>query len=370
MKKILHISKYYYPYFGGIEDVAQTIVEELIPYYEQRVICFNHEKGFKHDTVGVEITRVGTVYTFSSQPISQGYKNKLQNLINEFEPDFIHIHLPNPLIALLLLTVDLGRAKLITHWHADILDKKLFYLFCKPIEERILSRSYKVLTTSDMYKQSSLPLQSVQDITYILPNTINEPKFEPTSDEVLNVNRIKQKYNNKKIVFFVGRHVNYKGIDYLIEAEQYIEEDCVVLIAGSGDETLRLKNLAINKERIHFIGKISNEDLKHYLYASTVFAFPSHTRSEAFGVALAEALYCGLPAVSFHIEGSGALWVNKHNHTGLVVENRNAAAFGAAISTILASDELRTEYSKNAVAWVKTHFLKDQILPIMREIYK
>ena len=47
MKKILHISKFYHPYFGGIEDVAYNIVTEMSSGYDQRVICFNHENQIK-----------------------------------------------------------------------------------------------------------------------------------------------------------------------------------------------------------------------------------------------------------------------------------------------------------------------------------
>ena len=149
----------------------------------------------------------------------------------------------------------------------------------------------------------------------------------------------------------------------------FISEDCIILVAGTGELTKVLKDKVGPNNRIKFIGRLTNNELKYYLHAATVFAFPSHNRSEAFGVALAEALYCGLPAVSFNIEGSGTLWVNKDSHSGLVVENRNVEEFGVALSKILSSDALQNEFSENAVSWVKTNFLKDQILPIMNEIY-
>lgn len=42
MIKILHISKYYYPYIGGTEQVARDIVNSLKGNnIEQKVICFN-----------------------------------------------------------------------------------------------------------------------------------------------------------------------------------------------------------------------------------------------------------------------------------------------------------------------------------------
>ena len=64
MAKILHISKYYYPYYGGIEDIAQTIVDKLKPHHTQKVICFNHKNVATTDIVdGVEVVRVATIGT-------------------------------------------------------------------------------------------------------------------------------------------------------------------------------------------------------------------------------------------------------------------------------------------------------------------
>jgi glycosyltransferase involved in cell wall biosynthesis len=369
MKKILHISKFYYPYYGGIEDVARTIIDELKPYFDQRIICFNHEKGTIYNINGADVLRIGTSFTVASQPISFKYRNILQKTIDSFNPDFIHLHLPNPLIATYVLTLNLRGAKIITHWHADILGQKGFYSLYKPFERKILEKSYKIIATSEMYKNHSEPLQNFSNKTYILPNTVNESKLHLFNGEQEEIDKIKTKYGNKKIIFFVGRHVGYKGIDFLIESEKFISEECIILVAGTGELTKALKDKVGPNIRIKFIGRLTNNELKYYLHAASVFAFPSHNRSEAFGVALAEALYCGLPAVSFDIKGSGTLWVNKDGHSGLVVENMNVEEFGAALSKILSSDSLQKEFSENAVSWVKTNFLKDQILPIMNEIY-
>jgi glycosyltransferase involved in cell wall biosynthesis len=369
MKKILHISKYYYPYYGGIEDVAHTIVNELRPYFDQRIICFNHEKGTIHTVNDVDILRIGTTITLASQPISLSYRSKLQKMIDSYRPDYIHIHLPNPLIATYLLTLNLHGAKIISHWHADILGQQCFYSFYKPLEKKLLDKSYKIIATSELYIGNSTPLKEHLNKTVILPNTVNETKLHLFEGEQTEIAKIKEKFNHKKIVFFVGRHVPYKGIDYLIEAEKLIKEDCIILIAGTGEQTTKLKEKASENPRIMFIGRLSNNELKYYLHASDVFAFPSCNRSEAFGVALAEALYCGLPAVSFNIEGSGTLWVNKANYSGLVVENRNIAEFAEAISKILKSDKLRSDMSENAQKWVNSNFLKDQIIPIIHKIY-
>lgn len=74
MKKILHISKYYYPFVGGIEQTARDCVNALKNSYEQKVICFNHVKGEYIDIVdGIDVLYCECQCKISSQSISLSY---------------------------------------------------------------------------------------------------------------------------------------------------------------------------------------------------------------------------------------------------------------------------------------------------------
>lgn len=371
MAKILHISKYYYPYYGGIEDVAQTIVRELKPFHTQKIICFNDRNITETDIVeDVEVYRIATVGTFFSQPIPKGYHTALKKLIKEFKPDYIHLHMPNPVVTLFLLNMDLSGIKLYIHWHADISGQKLLYSLYKDYENKLLLRADKIIATSQIYLEHSEPLRNFLYKSVIVPNTINEQKFPDKADDADKIEQIRKLYGNKKILFFVGRHVPYKGIEYLIECEKFVDDDCVFVVAGKGPLTKRLKTQAAHSDRIKFIGKISDEELRLYLKASYLFLFPSINRSEAFGVALAEALYCGLPAVSFDIEGSGVTWVNKNNYSGVVVKNFDKQAFARSINELLKKEDLRAELSRNAKSWVSDNFLTDKAFVALHEIYR
>ena len=371
MAKILHISKYYYPYYGGIEDVAQTIVRELKPFHTQKIICFNDRNITETDIVeDVEVYRIATVGTFFSQPIPKGYHTALKKLIKEFKPDYIHLHMPNPVVTLFLLNMDLSGIKLYIHWHADISGQKLLYSFYKDYENKLLLRADKIIATSQIYLEHSEPLRNFLYKSVIVPNTINEQKFPDKADDADKIEQIRKLYGNKKILFFVGRHVPYKGIEYLIECEKFVDDDCVFVVAGKGPLTKRLKTQAAHSDRIKFIGKISDEELRLYLKASYLFLFPSINRSEAFGVALAEALYCGLPAVSFDIEGSGVTWVNKNNYSGVVVKNFDKQVFARTINELLKKEDLRAELSRNAKSWVSENFLTDKAFVALHEIYR
>lgn len=183
-------------------------------------------------------------------------------------------------------------------------------------------------------RDGSLPLQPFKDKVKILPNAMDEDNFILRDGDMEKIEDVRKRYGNKPIVFFVGRHIQYKGLPHLIEAEKYVHSDCAFVIAGQGPLTEELK-AKCHSSRVYFIGKLSDEDLKIHHYAASVFAFPSITKNEAFGVALAEAVYCGTPAVTFAILGSGVNWVSLNEKTGLEVPNGDDKAFAKAIDILL-----------------------------------
>ena len=94
MKRILHISKYYYPFVGGVEQIARDCVSALADSYEQKVICFNHEAGERIDTIdNVEVIRCGCFTKISSQSISLSYGRRLKSVIKSFRPDIVIFHI-------------------------------------------------------------------------------------------------------------------------------------------------------------------------------------------------------------------------------------------------------------------------------------
>lgn len=175
-------------------------------------------------------------------------------------------------------------------------------------------------------------------------------------------------YDNKDIVFFVGRHIQYKGLPHLIEAERMVKSDCAFVIAGKGPLTDELK-ASCHSNRVHFVDKISDDDLRYYLYAAKVFAFPSITKNEAFGVALAEAMYCHTPAVTFTIPGSGVNWVSINNKTCLEVPNGDDKAYAAAIDRLLQNNILREQLADNGVRRVKGNFLIHNMINACEKAY-
>ena len=200
--------------------------------------------------------------------------------------------------------------------------------------------------TSPNYRDCSLPLQPFKEKVDVVPNAFDRDSLQLREGDEERIDEIKRRYDGKDIVFFVGRHIQYKGLPYLIEAERKVKSDCVFVIAGGGPLTDELKAIC-NSGRVHFVGRVSDDDLRAYLYAAKVFAFPSITKNEAFGVALAEAMYCGTPAATFSIEGSGVNWVSIHNETCLEAPNRDVEAYARNIDILLSDSALHDRLARD-----------------------
>lgn len=367
--RILHISKYYSPYLGGVENICKYLVEGAVR-HETAVVCFNDKcKDVIEEVNGHRVYRVATWVNVARQALSLSYFWVLKKAIKEFKPDVIQFHWANPFPAWVLLCVIPKNVKLIIHWHMDIIKQKHIYPFIKPVETALLKRADMVCVTSPQYRDGSLPLQPFKDKVRIVQNAMDEDNFILRDGDVGKIDAIKAKYGNKPIVFFIGRHIQYKGLPHLIEAEKYVKSDCVFVIAGSGPLTDELK-AQCKSSRVHFIGRLSDEDLKLYHYAASVFAFPSVTKNEAFGVALAEAMYCGTPAVTFTISGSGVNWVSLNGETGLEVPNGDDKAYAEAIDKLIGDKELSKRYAENGKKRVRDNFTIPKMVEKMEKCYR
>lgn len=367
--RILHISKYYYPYIGGVENICKYLVEGCSS-SEIAVVCFNEDnKNVVDEVEGHKVYRVATQLVIARQALSFSYRKVLKRAIREFQPDIIQFHWANPFPAAILLSVIPKNVKLMVFWHMDIIKQKYIYPLIKPIEQKLLKRADLITVTSPQYKDYSLPLQKFKNKIRIVPNAIDETKLALVAEDEECIKAIKETYNNRKIVFFVGRHIQYKGLQYLLQAEKFVKSDCVFVIAGNGPLTEELKKSTIS-ERVYFVGRLTDDELRRYHYAASVFAFPSITKNEAFGVALAEAMYCYTPAVTFTIEGSGVNWVSLNGETGIEVPNGDVIAYASAIDTLLENDALANQYANAAHERVKSKFLIKNMVSEMESCYK
>lgn len=371
--KILQIPNYQYPHIGGIEQVAKDIADSICSEkISQKMICFNedaqdgnvvcHRKETVKDNIDdIEIIRCGCIAKIASQSISLTYNRELKKVFTDFKPDIVIFHYPNPFVAFFLLPLinKNKNIKFVLYWHLDITKQKLLGKMFHGQTIDLLKRADKVVATSPNYIDGSQYLSKFKNKCEVIPNCIRTERLEITEATKLKAEEIRTKYKGKTICFGIGRHVPYKGFTYLIKASKYLDDSFKILIGGKGPLTETLKKEALNDKKIEFCGRISDEDLPAYYLACDIFCFPSITKNEAFGIALAEGMYYGKPAVTFNIPGSGVNFVSLDGVTGIECHNGNAEQYAKALKALANDKKLAVEYGENAKKRVIDNFMFD-----------
>ena len=159
-----------------------------------------------------------------------------------------------------------------------------------------------------------------------------------------------------KSILFIGRLIEWKGAHHLIECLPEVlaaEPDARLRIVGSGPMEPELRRIA--KERgvegsVEFMGRVPHGNLHRIIQESAVLAHPATEKGgkETLGVALLEAMACGLPVVGAK---SGAIpYVLESGKAGILVEPEQPGELAKAIIRVLGDGKLRNELSRRARA--------------------
>lgn len=366
--RVLQVAKFFPPDPGGIETTTKDIFEVDGGGYISDALCFSQLSKTKTEYRPTgKVIRSGTLFTFASMPVSFSYFYHFKKIRNSY--DIIHLHHPNP-VGVICLLLFKCKGKVIIHWHSDILNKGLFYKLFAPFERALLKKADKIVCTSPIYITGSPVLKNFIIKCTFIPSAFTEASL---AFDALQVNLIKEKYNGKKIIFTLGRHVGYKGFNYLIKAAKYLSNDAVVLIGGTGPlysfhEKL-IKDLQL-EDKVFLLGRIENENLGSYYKACEVFCLPSCHKSEAFGLVMIEAMCFSKPVVATKIPQSGVSWVNQNEVTGLNAENENPISLAEKISVLLNNESLAAEYGRNGNNRYKEFFTEKKLRASFATLYR
>ncbi|WP_375450218.1 glycosyltransferase [uncultured Devosia sp.] len=138
-----------------------------------------------------------------------------------------------------------------------------------------------------------------------------------------------------------------------------------VVIAGEADDLQRAKLPA----NVVATGRVSDEDKEALLDLCRAFVFPSHLRSEAFGVALLEAARSGKPMISCEI-GTGTTYVNVDGETGIVVPPQNPSRLAQAMQNLAGNAETAANFGRAAQERYKNLFTQEQMAAAYADLYR
>ena len=293
---------------------------------------------------------------------------KFKDLLKTFKPDYIVFHYPNPFFASILLRNIPKETKLILYWHLDITRQKILGKIFHLQNLALLKRADKIIATSPNYIEGSKYLSQYRSKCQVIPNCIDENRLAKTPKAVELAEKIKQEIKGKTICLSVGRLVPYKGYSYLIKSAKKLDENFVFYIIGDGEKRKSLLSQSKNCPTVKFLGKLTDDELKAYYLAADIFCFPSITKNEAFGIALAEAMYFGLPSITYTIPGSGVNYVSLNGETGLEVPNRDVDAYANAVKELANDKNKRKQLGDKACSRVNMKFLFGQFKKNLQEM--
>ena len=234
----------------------------------------------------------------------------------------------------------------------------------KPFLFKFLKIADRILVTSPNILQSSKYLAHFKDKCVVVPLSIPIEEYAKI-DQPFDVD-VSQ---GEKIVLFVGRLSYYKGVEYLIEAMQWV--NAKLLIVGDGElrEKLEEKTISLGVNgKVKFLGKVSDAMLKYCYQICDVFVLPSVEPSEAFGIVQMEAMAYGKPVVNTSLP-TGVPFVSVHGETGITVPPRDSIALAKAINKILEDEKLAKTFSQNAIKRVNEKFSRTRMLEQIYSIY-
>lgn len=219
----------------------------------------------------------------------------------------------------------------------------------KALKRRSILRAKGVTVVSSALKDEITKLCPEKDYQ-VISMGCDTSKFSPSNSVTNYFNQ-----GDKKVILFVGRLAEKKGVTYLIEAMKNV--DAMLAIVGSGPLEAELKEQAKELgDKVVFLGAKTHDELNTIFASADVFACPSVTArdgdKEGVPTTIVEAMASGVPVVGTRHSGIPELINDGVN--GLLVEERDVSGLTDCINKLLISAELRDKFIANGIKTAKS----------------
>ncbi|BCR22681.1 glycosyltransferase family 4 protein [Aquipseudomonas alcaligenes] len=327
--KVLHFFKTYLPEtVGGIEQVIYQLCESTGAQGVEAQVLTLSTSQLDDSLVGSHpVYRAKLDLQVASTGFSFSAIGRLRALAAQ--ADLVHYHFPWPFMDVAHVLAGVEKPYVVSY-HSDIVRQKYLLHLYRPLMHRFLSKAERIIAASPNYLESSEVLQGFRDKTQVIPYGLDEAIYPKPSEARLEHWRARL---GSRFFLFVGVLRYYKGLHILLEAVADTGYPLVIVGAGPMEQELRGQAAALKLTNVHFVGRVDEDDKCALLQLCSAFAFPSHLRSEAFGISLLEAAMYGKPLISCEI-GSGTSYININGETGLVVPPASPEAFRDAMRTL------------------------------------
>ena len=337
--RILHIGKYYAPVHGGMERFLEDLVgAQRAEGHEVEVLVHEHDAAARtQDPPWLMRCPVWMRLFFA--PVAPRFPFWLHRALRRFNPQVIHVHMPNVSPYWLLLLRAARRRTWVVHWHSDVepsrfkLSLRLLYPHYRIFERALLEGADSILVTSRQYLDASNALQPWMHKCHVVPLGVDPSRLEdvaPAQAQGL------WKCEGALRILAVGRLSYYKGFETLVHAVLGDPTKELVII-GEGEERPGLERLLAkggHPHHVRLLGAADDDTVRRYMASCDLLALPSRERTEAFGIVLLEAMRYSKPILASNLAGSGVTWVARQGQNAMLVPAEDVLAWREALTSM------------------------------------
>jgi len=304
-------------------------------------------------------------------PFTQRYKKmstlplyalSIRSFLRKLSIDCLHSHLYGPIIAMGMASFFAGIKHVGTLHDVYTIEERESRIYPLKFVSFLGTKLIAVSTPMQKYYEK-IGGFSKSRLTHI-------PNFAPTLKQTNNKNELRLSIGlktNDKVIFSVGRLVELKQFNILIQAAKDLPSDARIVIVGNGPEAKKLANLVTEHEvgeRVILLGERS--DVEQLLQLADVFTLVS--RTEGLSRSILEALSAGLPVVASDVGGNSDLVENGKN--GMLIKLENISSVGTVLKDLLENPERLSAMGKESLALSKNKFSSENFIKQHIEIYQ
>ena len=357
----LHFGKLLPPPYAGVEAHVDQLLRALHPTVRGALVaCGDPATAVARQAEFPYRLIVERFYgRLASAPVAPGMVAAVRRELASGRCNLLHLHAPNPLgdLAGLLCA---GKAPIVLSWHSDVVRQRNLLRLYGPMQRRIIDRADAIVVATPKHFTSSRQLQrpGVEAKLHVVPYGIDFSGLDASLADPVTTERLDRFAAGRPMVLTVGRHIYYKGYEYLIAALAKLRSDAVLVMVGTGPLgdalCLQANELGV-ADRVLMMGEVNPAALVAAYHRCDVFTLPSIEPSEAFGIASAEAMACGKPTVVCELV-NGVNHLNQAGRTSLTVRPRDVPALADAFDVLLSDSTQRERMGRAASQWVREQF--------------
>jgi rhamnosyl/mannosyltransferase len=364
--RVVHFYKTYFPdSVGGVEQVIrQMCVSTGRLGITNHVLSLSRDRNLEpFDYEGHTVHRVPLNVEVASNAVSVQAIGALARMAAQ--ADVVHYHFPWPFMDMAHFLARIDKPTVVTY-HSDIVRQKALLKVYQPLRHRFLQSVDAIVATSPNYLASSAVLDRYRDKTRVIAFGLDKSSYPVPEQARLDHWRARV---GQKFFLFVGVLRYYKGLHILLDAVAGTDYPVVIVGAGPIEAELKAHAARLGLKHVQFVGAVDDHDKVALLDLCYAVAFPSHLRSEAFGISLLEGAMYGKPMISSEI-GTGTTYINVHGETGLVVPPSDHEALRAAMRTLWNDPRMAREMGQRAEARYWQLFTSAQMAESYARLYE